>query len=135
MALIKDINNYKKLVIRNNSKIKKSIKNNINNFNIKKQLKNIINRLSNGIIIDSHLSHYLPNKYVDLCIVLKCDLRQLKNRLKEKKYSKEKIRENLNAEIFDVCLNEAKEFKHKLIIVDTTRDININKISKKLGLL
>ena len=28
----------------------------------------------NGIVIDSHLSHYLSKKFVDLCIVTKCNL-------------------------------------------------------------
>ena len=47
----------------------------------------------------------------------------LKNRLKKKKYSKDKIRENLDTEIFDVCLNEAKENRHKIIVMDTTKGI------------
>ena len=70
-----------------------------------------------------------------MCIVTKCELRELKNRLKNKKYPKEKIRENMDAEIFDVCLNDAKENKHKIITIDTTKDINIIKISRKVGSL
>ena len=73
-----------------------------------------------GIIIDSHLSHFLPKKYVDLCIVTKTELKTLQKRLLKRKYSKEKIRENLDAEIFDVCLEEAKEQGHKIKIVWTT---------------
>ena len=57
-----------------------------------------------GLVIDSHLSHYLPAKYVDLCIVTKCGLKKLKKRLDKRSYSKQKVRENLNCEIFDVCL-------------------------------
>ena len=87
---------------------------------------------SNGIIIDSHLSHYLPKKYVDLCIVVKCNLKTLKKRLKKKKYSKEKIRENLDSEIFDICLQEAKQRKHKVEIVDTTRSINLKSLLKRI---
>jgi adenylate kinase len=86
-----------------------------------------------GIIIDSHLSHYLPRKYADLCIVAKCDIKELNKRLKKKKYSKNKIMENIQAEIFDICLNEAKERKHKIISVDTTKHFNINLLAKKLG--
>ncbi len=109
-ALIKEINNFKK-----------SIKNKKTNKNIK-----------NGIIIDSHLSHYLPKKYVDLCVVTKCDLNVLKKRLEKKKYNKAKIRENLDAEIFDVCLNEAKENKHNVIVMDSTKGINITSFAKKV---
>jgi len=109
-ALIKEIDNYKTAITDKHNKI------------IKK-----------GIIIDSHLSHYLSGKYVDLCIVTKCGMKTLEKRLKKKKYGNEKIRENLDAEIFDVCLNEAKESGHKVIIVDTTKGININEVSSKIG--
>ncbi|MBW2977458.1 adenylate kinase family protein [Candidatus Woesearchaeota archaeon] len=85
-----------------------------------------------GIIIDSHLSHFLPKKYVDLCVITKTDLKTLEKRLKKRRYNKEKIRENLDAEIFDICLNEAKENKHKVLVVDTTKGINLNKIIKKI---
>jgi len=85
-----------------------------------------------GIIIDSHLSHHIPKKYIDLCIITKCHLKTLEKRLKKRKYNKEKIRENLDCEIFDICLNEAKESGHKILIVDTTNRININKIIKEM---
>ncbi|MBT3730726.1 AAA family ATPase [archaeon] len=73
------------------------------------------------LIIDSHLSHYIPQKHVDFCIVTKCDLKVLKKRLEKRKYSKSKVRENMDAEIFDICLNEAIEAKHNIIILDTTK--------------
>ena len=84
------------------------------------------------MIIDSHLSHYLPKKYVDLCIVTKCGISELNKRLKKRKYSKAKIKENLQAEIFDVCRQEALKNKHKVITVDTAKTINITSIAKKL---
>ena len=71
------------------------------------------------LVIDSHLSHYLPSRYVDLCIVTKTDLKKLKKRLEKRGYSKAKVRENMDAEIFDVCLNEAKEEGHKVRVVKT----------------
>lgn len=86
-----------------------------------------------GIIIDSHLSHYIPKKYVDLCIVAKCDIKELNKRLKKKKYNKSKIEENLQAEIFDICLNEAKDREHKILIIDTTKGFNIDNIIRSIG--
>ena len=86
-----------------------------------------------GIIIDSHLSHYLSKKYVDLCIITKCDIKELNKRLRKKYFNREKIKENLEAEIFDVCLNEAMERKHKIITIDTTKGFNIDNIIRKLG--
>lgn len=91
------------------------------------------NKKYNGIIIDSHLSHYLPRKYVDLCIVTKCDLKELNMRLKKKKFHKDKIKENLQAEVFDVCYNEALERKHKILLADTTKGFNISNITKQIG--
>lgn len=86
----------------------------------------------NGIIIDSHLSHYLPKKYVDFCIITKCGISELNKRLKRKGFHKEKIRENLQAEIFDVCYNEALTRKHKIISIDTAKSFNIDNIIRKI---
>ncbi len=74
-----------------------------------------------NIVIDGHLAHFLPKKYVDLCIVCKCDIKELKKRLKKRKYSDKKIHENMDVEIFDTILTEAKEKKYKTLIIDTTR--------------
>lgn len=108
---------------------------------IKKLSKSLIKTINSskkekksGIIIDSHLSHYLPKKYADLCIVTKCNLKKLKSRLeKNKKYPKAKVRENLDCEIFDVCLTEAREAGHKTIVIDTTKALNIDKIASKIN--
>ena len=54
-------------------------------------LKNLIKKSKNGIVIDSHLSHYLSKKFVDLCIVTKCNLLELKKRLKKRRYSKRNV--------------------------------------------
>ena len=57
----------------------------------KKLVKKIIKE-EDKVVIDSHISHLLPKKWVDLCIVLVCsDLKKLKRRLEKRKYSKEKI--------------------------------------------
>ena len=102
----------------------------LTNLNIKKIT---LNKKYNGIIIDSHLSHYLPKRYIDMCIVTKCGIKELNKRLKRKKFHKDKIRENLQAEIFDVCYNEALEKKHKVIMIDTTKSFNISSVAKHMG--
>ncbi len=73
-----------------------------------------------NIVIDSHLSHFLPKKYVDRCIITKCRLKELRKRLESRGYPEEKIRENLDAEIFDVCRIEAFENGHKIQVIDTS---------------
>ena len=103
-------------------------------INFEKSNAKKFNKKFNGLIIDSHLSHYLPKKYNDLCIVTKCNLKILEKRLQNKGYGREKIRENLDAEIFDICLNESKEIGHKIKVIDTTKGIKINNILKELNL-
>ena len=88
------------------------------NKEIIKEIKKVKN--TEGIIIDSHLSHYLPKKYIDICLVTKCNLKLLQKRLKKRKYSKEKIRENMDSEIFDICYIEALENGHTTITVDSS---------------
>lgn len=73
-----------------------------------------------GLIVDSHISHLLPGKLVGLCIVLTCsNLKVLQKRLQKRKYPQQKIRENLDAEIFQICLMEARERGHKTLVFDT----------------
>jgi adenylate kinase len=96
---------------------------NINELN--KFLIKLIRSSKNNLILDSHLTRYLPKKYVDLCYVTKCDLKTLKKRLMKRKYSKEKIRKNLDAEILDVCLIEALENKYKIKVVNTSKGIKL----------
>jgi adenylate kinase len=102
-------------------------------LNFKKVLKLVKEKLKttkkNGIILDSHIAHHLPKSVADLCIVLTCsNLKELQKRLKKRKYSKEKIRENLDAEIFQICLTQAQEKKHKIITFDTSKSLDINKM-------
>ena len=82
------------------------------------------------LIIDSHLSHYLSHKYVNLCIITTCNLKKLQSRLKKRKYNQAKVRENLDAEIFEIIYHEAKQSHHKLIKIDTTKGINLNTLNK-----
>ena len=98
----------------------------LNRFIIK-----FIKKWKTNLVFDSHLSHFIPKKYVNLCIIAKCDIKKLKSRLIKRKYNKLKIKENIESEIFNVCLNEAKEIGHNIIVIDTTKgvkDINIKNL-------
>ena len=127
---IVDVNKLNKSLINKIKSIKKQPL--TQKFNKKIQFKNKTIK-NKGLIIDSHISHYLPRRYVDICIITKCDIKKLNKRLKKKRFSKNKINENLQAEIFDICYNEAVQKKHKVIAVDTTKGFNIDKIAKQLG--
>ncbi len=80
------------------------------------------------VMIDSHMSHEVPAKYVDWCIVTKCDTDVLRKRLAKKGYSQTKIQENIDAEVLDICREEAEQNHHKIIAVDTSK-----KTPKKLA--
>lgn len=76
-----------------------------------------IDLIDKDIVIDSHIAHLLP--CVDVCIVLKCsDLKKLEEKLISRGYNLNKVKENIECEIFDVCLIDAKEMGHKIIVVE-----------------
>ncbi len=71
------------------------------------------------LVIDSHMSHYASPKLVDLCIVTRTGLKELEKRLRKKGYSRAKIDENMECEIMDLILEEAKNAGHKVRVVET----------------
>ncbi len=97
---------------------------------IEKKLKETATK---GVVVDSHVTHFLPTKLVDLCVVLSCsNLKLLRQRLYKRKYTAKKIQENMEAEIMQVCLNEAQERGHKIVVFDTAT-IAMPKIVQELG--
>lgn len=90
----------------------------------KKLIPKLVKEISSSkktLVIDGHLSHYLPKKYVKLCIVTTCSLKTLNKRMKKRRYSGEKIKENLQSEAFEMFITEAKENRHKIKIIDTSK--------------
>ena len=68
------------------------------------------------VFVDGHLSHLL--KSVDFTILLRLHPSYLKKHLEKKGWGKEKIKENLEAEMLDVILCEAAEVHSKESIVE-----------------
>lgn len=97
----------------------------LNSFLIK-----IIKKSKKNLVIDGHLSHFLPKRYVDLCIICKCDIKVLKKRLEKRHYPKKKIRENLDVEIFDIPLIEAQKQGHNICVIDTSKKYNLKSLAK-----
>ena len=69
------------------------------------------------VILDSHLSHLLPADYV---VVIRLNPEILLERLRERGYHRDKLGENLEAELVDVCLVEALEEHENVVEVDAT---------------
>lgn len=91
---------------------------------VEKILKKENEKSKRGVVFDSHLSHFIKPKLVDLCIICTCKLKELKRRLQGRGYKKEKVKENLEAEIFQVCEEEARRIGHHVRIVDCSNGIN-----------
>lgn len=63
-----------------------------------------------GWVIDWHSTEGFAVRWVDLVVVLRCeDTRVLYDRLEERGYKEEKVQENMDAEIFGVVTDEARE--------------------------
>jgi len=75
-----------------------------------------------NIVVDSHISHILPAKFFSAVFVLRCEPKILEKRLKEKKWSKEKIRENVEAEIIGLIEWEAKQKHGKVFVINLRKN-------------
>ena len=65
---------------------------------------------NNGVIVDYHSCDFFPERWFDLVIVLRCTSTQiLYDRLEARQYSPFKISENLQCEIMQVVLDEARD--------------------------
>jgi len=69
------------------------------------------------VIVDSHLAHHIP---ADVVVVLRAHPKLVAERLRKRGYSKEKVGENVEAELVDVILVEAIMENENVIEVDTT---------------
>lgn len=62
-----------------------------------------------GYVVDFHSAGFLPDDWFDLVVVLRADTNTLWGRLEKRHYSEAKIQQNVEAEIFQTCLDEARE--------------------------
>lgn len=70
-----------------------------------------------NLILESHYSHDMP---CDVVVILRTNPRELRKRMQEKGWSKEKIEENIEAEIMEIVKTEAMEKAKKVLEIDTT---------------
>ncbi|TVY49500.1 Adenylate kinase isoenzyme-like protein [Lachnellula occidentalis] len=73
-----------------------------------------------GYIIDWHACDLFPKSWIDLVVVLRVDSTLLYDRLKARNYPEEKLQENLDSEIMEVLLQEARESYDEEIVVELT---------------
>jgi len=101
---------------------------------ILKKIKMIKMNPSQFLIIESHFSDIIPNKYVDYIFVLRCDPDELVKRLQKKNFNLDKIRENVQSEILGNCVNYLvqKKIKKPIYEIDTT-NLNIESVTKTIN--
>lgn len=83
------------------------------------------------LIIESHFSDVIPNKFIDWAFILRCDPDELTKRLKEKNFDFKKIMENVQAEILGNCVNYflKKKINSPLFEIDTS-NLSVNDAAK-----
>lgn len=100
---------------------------------IMKKIKKIKKENPQFLIIESHFSDIIPNKYIDQVFILRCDPDELLIRLKGKNYNLKKITENVQTEILGNCVNYfiQKKTKKPLFEIDTT-NLSIKSVAKTI---
>ncbi|KAM4055970.1 AAA domain-containing protein [Hirsutella rhossiliensis] len=73
-----------------------------------------------GCIIDWHACDLFPRSWIDLVIVLRVDSTTLYDRLKARNYAEAKLQENLDSEIMEVLLQEAREAFDDEMVIELT---------------
>ena len=62
-----------------------------------------------GCVVDYHSTSTFPLRWFPLVVVLRASTHTLHERLTQRRYSPHKLRENVEAEILQVCLDEVRE--------------------------
>lgn len=101
----------------------------------------IFNKLVQDLATSKKYSHIIVESVFagtvdgNLCVVLRCSIDELKKRLKEKNYSEEKINDNIESELANVCGQEAFDNKYipnKTLFEFDSSESTTKEISKKV---
>ena len=82
------------------------------------KVQDVLDTVDGDMIFESHFAQDLE---ADLTVVLRCEIAELGRRMQSKGWKKAKRLENLQAEIFQICLEEAQEQERFVLQIDTTR--------------
>ncbi|MBS7634790.1 adenylate kinase family protein [Candidatus Bathyarchaeota archaeon] len=75
---------------------------------ISERINEIISKASTDIIVEGHFAvDVVPSEKITIAFILRRNPEELETIFKERSYKEEKIRENLAAEILDVCLYDS----------------------------
>ena len=65
--------------------------------------------VAGGLVLEHHSCSFFPERWFDLVLVLRTNNTELYDRLKQRGYTENKIRENVECEIMQVVADEAIE--------------------------
>lgn len=86
-----------------------------------------------GKIVDYHGAELFPERWFDIVFVLRTNNTILYDRLKERGYNGKKLEDNIDCEIFQTILEEAKaSYREEIVheLVNDNQDQLINNISR-----
>ena len=118
-----------KLAVSEQLTLKYDKKRNTHVVDFKKLIPLVINQIESYkktnlelLLIESHFSDIIPEKYIDYAIILRCNPDELYKRLEKRGYKKEKIIENVQSEILGNSANFflEKQMKSPIYEIDTT---------------
>ncbi|XP_029164774.1 adenylate kinase isoenzyme 6 isoform X2 [Nylanderia fulva] len=75
-----------------------------------------------GIIVDYHSAELFPERWFDIVFVLRTDNTILYDRLEKRGYSGKKLQDNIECEIFQTILEEARSAYSKEIVHELFND-------------
>jgi adenylate kinase len=104
----------------------------------KKIIEKIKKTSEDNLILDGHYAtSVIDPKKIDQVFVLRCNPVELEKRLRERDYPKEKISENLMAELLDVCFYESVKncAENKVRQIDVTEKSSDEVASKIISIL
>lgn len=81
-------------------------------------LEEIVGKSTGGVVVEHHQTDLFPERWFDLVIVVRCDNTLLYDRLTKRGYEGKKLEENIQAEIFQTILDEARESYREELVVE-----------------
>ena len=85
-----------------------------------------------GNIVDFHSIDFFPERWFDLVLVLRTDNTILYDRLQKRAYNQKKLQENVECEIMQVVLEEARN-SYKQDIIHEVQSDNIDQMESNVG--
>jgi len=105
---------------------------------LKRELEKHLASLRRDVLVEGHYSARLvPRHFSRIVFVLRCDPEILRSRLRRRGYPRGKIGENVEAELLDICLDEAVAVHRprKIAEIDTTSRTTMSCVEEALGIL